>query len=210
MTYEQQTAHAAETLTRVHDIAREMSSQSGVMWTTDIRNDMGGRWIRVDGLAVYFHTSRWTGKASVHVSADIPNDADGSRPYLRDEDKIDGINVGTGKTDAQIARDVLRRLVTPYEPIWIRLTERTAATVANYKAARTFADHVAAGIGAEVWAGRNGDNAGAHEHEIIRHNRQNIGTLKVNYHGLATMEITLPIQAAINLINAQPRRAAGE
>ena len=207
MTYEQSRALSATVATRIHDIARELSRQTTREWTATQVHEHYSRFTRADGLALGCSSSWSRTAGSIHVSPDLPDNADGARPYLRDSEKIDGINVGASKSDAQIARDLIRRLVTPYEPLYTRLVAECDATLAVYATARRNAEQVATAIGAQIGRNRNGEDKGAHRHDLIRDNLQNVRDISVDHNGLVEFRITLPIEAAIALLNAQPRRA---
>ena len=76
----------------------------------------------------------------------------------RDADRASySINVGLGKTAAQIARDIARRLEGPYLTEYARLAERMRLTIAAEGGAAEAAARIAASIGEKAQKAQ-GDN----------------------------------------------------
>ena len=129
---------------------------------TSLGRDQGDQWAHIvhAGGGEISISLKSHPKACLHVSGVWPRRPNGAWGEFmpRDADRASySINVGLGKTPAQIARDIARRLEGPYLTEYARLAERMRATIAAEGGAAEAAARIAASIGGKAQKGQ-GDN----------------------------------------------------
>lgn len=129
----------------------------------------------------------WQKKDRIGVHANWPRDARGQevRPYFSQHSEFGvsapSISFTSGKTAQQAAKDITRRFLTAFLPLW----EKQAAVVAgqnDYRARRkSIAERVAAVVGGEVRGPR--DRHDSTEHTVRMPYRENRQIIDVEFGG---------------------------
>src|SRR5438874_4007196 len=102
-----------------------------------------GRVVMPDGLKFFMITGGYSHKGKIHIDSSFPNyqhHADGGMRAMSQRDIMpgntdyfDGINVSDTKTPEQIAKDITRRFLPVYAPIWARAVDYVAKQAAYWQ-----------------------------------------------------------------------------
>ena len=114
-----------------------------------------------EGMTVHVSTGGYQLRNRIEVSLSYPADARGEvyMPY-RNEERADSITIADSKTDAQIARDILRRFVASALPVWTAQIARVHAAHEFFALTKATATAINKAIGGGM---RDADNSGYHD-----------------------------------------------
>jgi hypothetical protein len=112
-----------------------------------------------NGAKLFFSTSRHEGR--IYISVDFPRYNGYSLPYERERNGFDGsITVSATKTPAQIAKDVQRRLLNDYLPLYRKGLEIKQQLENKLNAQKALTERLAAIVGETVSNGNGTTNVG--------------------------------------------------
>jgi hypothetical protein len=216
MTTEQRENFTHELRARLPKIAAELTKQTDAKWVYEpgtghqTGDDLRGYLRRRDGLGIFCATRTWhsgTKPGQIHFVPDVPRDAAGQYPYISPEDKprAESINVAGSKTDEQIARELVRRIVVEFEPLHAKLVADHDADRRYRANCETHAKRLAAAIRGEVHTYNATDPQ--RERRIYRHAIGGVSELKVNGAGVVSFELSVDIDTAIKLFADLMKRA---
>lgn len=145
---------------RSQTVARLSADLAGALpgdWTPELRTDWGARLTRRDGLQLWLSLDGWKGRAS--CSPSVPTDNGGcmslrSWGVIAYDAPAPAAGFALGRDTATVAREIVRKVLEPYEPLWRAILEKKAEREDGRNGAVRLAEDLAGALGDTTWQDR--------------------------------------------------------